>query len=271
MKYYRLISFYLLISILGLFTWWFSTEDFSKNVPSLTVAEQDIMKENYQAPFNMVFHFYQAVENNDWEKIRTLVTPVWWGEMHRSGYKQKWEIMIEDDPSINFVMFLVAGQNIDMEKGYAWIMGKADWTSAQRKMDDENVTIFLVKQDQEWKISSIRINIPVEVVEDFYQTINEGRFRQLPAYCTEKYWRKLKAGEVIDSLRADWEKNRTGVYCVFYLKDFGISRNKAWVKGDVLWNPLTSRANETQTTVFLTNINNGWKIEKITGHWEGEK
>ncbi|MGI6684735.1 MAG: hypothetical protein ACOX47_04470 [Bacillota bacterium] len=271
MKYYRLFSFYLLVSLLALFSWQFAKWEPGKSELSVSVSKQEMIVENYQAPINLVFHFYQAIENNDWEQVKTLVTPVWWGEMHRSGYRQKWQKMIEDDPSIDFVMFLVTSQNVDLENNFAWVMGKVDWASKKQEMDDENETVFFIKQDNEWKISSIRLNIPVEVVEDFYQSINAGKFRELPDYFTKEYGEMLNRGEVIKSLRADWQKNQSGVYCVFYLHDFGISRNKAWVKGDVLWNPLTSRVKETPTTVFLTNINNGWKIEKITGHWEGEK
>lgn len=271
MKYYRRITFCLLVSFCVLFTWQFAREEVNKNELSVTVLEQEMIRADYREPFNLVFHFYQSIENNDWEKIRELVTPVWWGEMHRSGYKQKWQKMMEEDPSIDFVMFLVAGQNIDIEGNYAWVMGKVDWTSSKQIMDDENETVFFIKENGVWKISSIRINVPVEVVEDFYQRINEGRFRQLSEYLTREYYSILERGEVIDSLIADWKKDKTGVYCVFYLDDFGIKRDKAWVKGDVLWNPLTSRIKETPVTIFLTNINNGWRIEKITGHWEGEK
>jgi len=276
MKYYRLFSFYLLAICFTFFTWQFTQEHLSGHEHSVVTVEQEtveqeLVRDNYQAPFNLVFHFYRAIENNDWEKIKDIVTPAWWAEMHRSGYKQKWQKMIEDDPSINFVMFLVAGQKVDLENNYAWIMGKVDWTSAKQKMDDENETVFFVKEGNEWKISSIRINIPVEVVEDFYQVVNEGRFREISSYLTKDLWNKLERGEVIDSLKADWKKNKTGVYCVFYLHDFGITRDQAWVKGDVLWNPLTDRVNETHVTIILENINNGWKIGKIVGHWEGEK
>jgi len=272
MKYYRMITFSLLLSFLGLFSWQFFQQEQEERVLATVSVDQKKIDESYQAPFNLVYHFYESIEKNDWDKVKSFVTPVWWGEMHRLGYKQKWQKMVQDDPSIRFVMFLVAGQKIDIDNNFAWVMGKVDWVSSRQIMDDENETVFFIKdKNNEWKISSIRMNIPVETVEDFYQTINQGNFDQIPSFLTKGQWNKIDKGEVIDSLKSDWKNNQTGVYCVFYLHDFGINQNEAWVKGDVLWNPLSSKVRETQVTLFLTNVNKGWKIDKITGHWEGEK
>lgn len=273
MKYYRIISLSLLLFCFSIFSWQFFQSEQEKEELSPVSARQEMnrLDETFHEPFNLVYHFYQAIEKNDWEKVEGIVTPAWWAEMHRAGYKQKWQKMIQDDPSINFVMFLVASQKIDTENDAAWVLGKVDWASSQKKMDDENETVFFIKQDQKWKISSIRLNMPVEIVEDFYQTIMEGDFRKIPVYLTKEYWDKLDAAEVFDSLQDDWQKNRTGVYCIFYLEDFGASGNRAWVKGDVLWNPLTPKVKETPVTIFLTNTDKGWKMEKIVGHWEMEK
>lgn len=271
MKFYRIISFFLLVSFLGLFSWQFFQLELEKQELTPVSVDPNRINESYQAPFNLVYHFYEAIEKNNWDQVESLVTSVWWGEMHRSGYKQKWQKMIQDDSSIRFMMFLVAGQKIDIDNNFAWVMGKVDWVSSRQIMDDENETVFFIKENNEWKISSIRMNIPVETVDDFYQTINQGNFRQIPSFLTKGLWERIDRGEIIDSLKADWQNNKTGVYCVFYLHDFGISQNEAWVKGDVLWNPLISKVRETPVTIFLTNVNEGWKIDKITGHWEGEK
>lgn len=272
MKIYRLFSFLFMVSFLGLFTWQFSQLDLKNSELSPVLAEQKKISGNYQKPFNLVYQFYEAIEKNEWEKVKEIVTPIWWGEMHRSGYKQKWQEVIKNDASINFVMFLVSSQKVDTENNYAWVIGKADWVSSNQVMDDENVTVFLIKEKNEWKINSILINMPVETVEDFYETINEGKFHQISSYLSKELWKKLDRSEIIDVLKSDWKKNKSGVYCVFYLQDFGINGNQSWVKGDVTWNPLTAEVNETPVTIYLTNHNEkGWTIDKIVGHWEGEK
>lgn len=190
--------------------------------------------------------------------------------MHRSGFKQKWQSLVAEDPTVNFVMFLVSDQKVDLEDGQAWIRGKVDWVSTRQKMNDEHETIFFVREPDGWKINSIQVNWPVETVETFYEMINEGKFHRMAAFLVPKYRDLLERSEVISSLKSDWKKNRTGVYCVFYLRSFQVRIDSAWVSGEVLWNPLTGRERETPVTIFLKR-NGDWKIEKITGHWEISK
>jgi len=264
MRLYRYICTFLIICSLGYFVF---VEQ--KNSATTTVNAGSI-DEDYQAPFNLVYHFYQAIEKNDWKKVKTLVTPTWWAEMHRSGYRQEWESQLKSDPTINFVMFLVTDQRIDFDNNWAWVMGKVDWASARKKMDDNSETVFFIRDKNAWKISSIRINLPVEVVDHFYFSLSEGDFRKIPSFFIREYWKLLEQAGIIESLKKDWEKNDTGVYCVFTLDNFGIREENAWVKGDVIWNPLTKNQKETPVTIHLVD-NNGWKIKKIVGHWEIKK
>ncbi|MDD4752192.1 MAG: hypothetical protein PHT78_02920 [Desulfitobacteriaceae bacterium] len=267
MKAYRLVSGTIVFISFVMFSWWFQKGTEHLYIPT---ASSQVIDEDYQAPFDLVYYFYHAIENNDWDKIKNMVTPEWWAEMHRSGYRQKWQNAVEKDPSLDFVMFLVANQKIDLEDGWAWVMGKVDWVSGKRRIDDENETIFFIRGKDKWMISSIRLNLPVEVVDRFYEAINDGKFQEMMSLVTPEYWELLTRGEIINSLKQDWEKNRTGVYCVFFLNDFGISPYRGWVKGDVLWNPLTDGEKETPVTLILVN-ENGWKIEKINGHWNQTK
>lgn len=269
MRIYRFISLAALCSCFLIFI----SFSFYKNLVDLPAGTDNSIinpEQDYQAPFNLVYHFYRALGEGDWEQIRKLSTPVWWAEMHRSGFYQKWDILVKNDSSINFVMFLVAEQKIDLKNNLAWVKGKVDWSSSQQKIADENVTVFFVKEANIWRINSIRNNLPVDLVDDFYQSINEGKFRKISVYTTKNYWNTLTQSGIIDSLKTDWRINKTGVYCVFHLDDFRIQGNEAWVKGDVNWNPLTKKEKETPVTIFLIN-SNGWRIRKIVGHWEINK
>ncbi|MGI6066139.1 MAG: hypothetical protein ACOYI2_06570 [Bacillota bacterium] len=266
MKVYRFFSGIIILFSLVMFAW-----GFQKGMAHLSIpAAGQVIDGDYQAPFHLVYYFYHAIENNDWKKIKTLVTPEWWAEMHRSGYRQKWQNAVKADDSLDFVMFLVANQKVDLENGWAWVMGKVDWVSAKKRIDDENETVFFIRDKDGWKISSIRLNLPVEIVDKFYEAINDGKFRAMSSLVTPQYWELLTRGEVIKSLEKDWGANRTGVYCVFFLNDFGVSSNRGWVKGEVLWNPLTDREKETPVTLILVN-ENGWRIDQINGHWQPVK
>ncbi len=166
MKYYRImISIFLLIS-LGYFSFLFFDYDQQKeNLSSFSV--QDPINGNFEALFTLIYQYYQAIEVNDWTKIKTLVTPGWWAEINRSGYKEKWQNLIKNDPTIDFVMFMVIDQKNDQIDDFSWVIGKANWASSKQKMEDENQTIFFSKENDKWKISQIRLNLPVETVDNF--------------------------------------------------------------------------------------------------------
>ncbi|ATW24346.1 hypothetical protein [Candidatus Formimonas warabiya] len=272
MRPYRIISLFFLLIVFGYFGEHFYLSELEDRAVLSVTSQNQTRSEDDPEPFHLVVQFYDAVEKNNWGKVKDLVTPEWWVEMYRSGYMEKWQTQVRQDPSLDFVMFLATGQKMDERNGLAWAMGKVDWVSSKQKMHDENEILSFTKQKDGWRISSIQVNRPVELVDEFYQTITAGQFEKLPSFLSAPLGQLWKSGELTASLKSDWAKSKTDVYCVFYLEDFVVQENQAWVKGVVLWNPLTPQALETPVTLSLTQTNDlDWKINKISGHWEIEK
>jgi len=243
-----------------------------KNVQSGNIkGESSIIEVKIDTPFDTVFHFFKAVENNNWELARVLVTPSLWEYLQKTGFDKKWERIKREDPSLRFMLFVVGNHFFDEEKGEGWLMGKADWSSELGKDYDFNSTIFLKRIGGTWKITKMLSISSVKTVDDFYKAINNGDFLRVQQLLTRRYWMNLKAKGVIDALQKEQFSFRKGVYVVFYADDFVEKKNEAWVKGDVIWKPLTRQEKEIHVNVHLLKENNAWKIDKIIGHWDEEK
>jgi len=231
-----------------------------------------IIEVKIDTPFDTIFHFYKAVEANNWELVRALITPALWDYLQKSGFAQKWEQMKKQDPSLRFILFVVKNHSIEEEKGEGegWVMGKADWTSDFKNASDFTRTIFLKKIEGSWKITRILSIASVETADNFYQAINEGNFERARQLATEAYWDRLRARGVIDALKKEQAAFENGVYVVFYADDFVEKKREAWVSGDVIWKPLTAEEKEIHVDICLIR-QNGWKVDKIIGHWEEAK
>ncbi|HBT19986.1 MAG TPA: hypothetical protein DEA47_01240 [Peptococcaceae bacterium] len=261
----------LCLGILGLFHF-LNTDINYKNVQSGNVkGESSIIEVKIDTPFDTVFHFYKAVEGNNWELARVLVTPSLWEYLQGTGFDKKWENIKRKDPSLRFMLFIVRNHFFDEEKGEGWMMGRADWSSDMGKDYDFNSTVFLKKIGETWKITKIMSVSSIETVDNFYKAINEGNFLRMQELLTRRYWIKLKSSGVIDALQREQFAFRKGVYVVFYADDFVEKKNEAWVKGDVIWKPLTKQEKEIHVNIHLIKENNVWKIDKIVGHWNEEK
>jgi len=185
-----------------------------------------IIEVKIDTPFDTIFHFYKAIEANNWELVKALVTPALWDYLQKSGFAQKWEKMKEQDPSLRFILFVVRNHFIEEEKGEGWIMGKADWTSDFKDASDFTRTIFLKKIEGNWKITRILSIAAVETADNFYQAINEGNFEKARQLATEAYWDRLRASGIIDALKREQAAFENGVYVVFYADDFVEKKGK---------------------------------------------
>ncbi|NLO89619.1 MAG: hypothetical protein GX088_04740 [Clostridia bacterium] len=234
-------------------------------------GDSSIIEVKIDTPFDTVFHFFKAVESNNWELARVLVTPSLWEYLQKNGFDKKWERIKREDPSLKFILFVVGNHFFDEKKGEGWVMGKADWSSGIGKDYDFNSTIYLKKVGDTWKITRMQGISSVKTVDDFYKAINNGDFMRVQQLLTRRYWRNLKARGVIDALQREQFSFRKGVYVVFHAHDFVEKENEAWVKGDVNWRPLTKQEKEVNVNVHLLKENNARKIDNIIGHWGEEK
>ncbi|MDN5347450.1 MAG: hypothetical protein PWP65_1014 [Clostridia bacterium] len=222
-------------------------------------------------PFDVIYSFYKAVEQNDPEKVKEITTPALWEFLKRDRFLERWQRRKRVDPGLRFVLFLVSEQNLDEAAGTAWARGQAQWQSPRRGVISATHTIFLQRLGGKWKIKEIQHNTPIEAADDFYQAIEDADWKRLQSLTLEAYWRRLEAGGVIRALQKERQESKSGVYVVFYIYDFAQSGNRAWVKGDVLWRPLSAAEKETPVIVELQKEKDKWLVAKISGHWEAAK
>jgi|GEM_PF-1145948 len=224
------------------------------------------------SPFDTIYYFYKAIEEGKEEKVQELVTPELWSHLKEEGFLQQWQARKNMEPGLRFVIFLVSEQNVDEEAGRAWARGQAEWDSPRKGIISSEETIRLVRFGDTWKIASIESESPVHAADEFYRAIQQGDWNRMRSLLDPDYWRRLNSAGIISALKKDRQGNSGGVYLVFYISDYGfVDKDVAWVKGDVIWRPLTPESFETPATLSLRKTNKGWVITRITGHWEIRK
>lgn len=266
-KSVRLLLFSTILLIAIIFTYMLIKTTKEKN-SSLTLASTNSFLNN---PFEVIDSFYWAFSNTDWNYVQAVTTPALFNYLRESGLIARWELIKKQDPSIQYVMFLVLDSHVDPIKGKAWALGRVSWKSSRRRISDYNETIFLRLINDQWKIIRIRVHPSVEVVSEFYRAIQDADWRHFHELLTERYWRCLKTTGVVRALINDRSQITSGVYVIFIATNFAESDSHAWVKGDVIWQPLSRWQKEVTVTLFLVREPTGWKIDGIQGHWEQVK
>lgn len=223
------------------------------------------------SPFDVIYFFYKAIEEGNSQKVSELVTPELWTRLKQEGFWEEWQARKNLEPNLRFVLFLVSEQNVDEAAGRAWARGKAEWESPRRGLISAEETIHLVKSGQTWKITAIESNSPLQTANEFYNAIQQANWSRLPSLVDPDYWKRLTAAGIITALKKDRRSTTSGVYVVFYVNDFATSGDKAWVKGDVIWHPLSPNTFETPVTLSLKKVGSRWLITNIAGHWEIKK
>ncbi len=222
-------------------------------------------------PFTVIDSFYRAFAENNWDYVQALTTPALFRYLNESGLISRWELIKKQDPSIQYVIFLVLDSHVDMLRGEAWALGRASWKSARRRIPDYNETVFLRLVNGQWKVVQIRVHASVEVAGDFYQAIQDADWQRFRTLLTDRYWNRLETTGVIPALIKDRAQVTSGVYVVFIVTDFTELDSRAWVTGDVIWCPLSKWGKEDTVKVLLVREPTGWKIDGIRGHWEQTK
>ncbi|MDN5344912.1 MAG: hypothetical protein PWQ18_1025 [Clostridia bacterium] len=108
-----------------------------------------------QAPFAIIFDFYQALSAGREEQAAALVTPDWQPNLTKSSLWQKWQQRRQEDPSLRFVFFLLKEQGLDPRAGTAWARGSAEWVSSRAGNLSLPQTVTLVNLKGQWKIKNI--------------------------------------------------------------------------------------------------------------------
>ncbi|GFN23639.1 MAG: hypothetical protein IMW96_11230 [Thermoanaerobacteraceae bacterium] len=220
------------------------------------------------SPFDVIYLFYKAVEEGNGEKVRELVTPELWTKLQQEGFLEEWRARKNLEPELRFVLFLVSDQSVDEDSGRAWARGRAEWESPRRGLISTEETVHLVRRGETWLIESIERNSPLQAANEMYHAIEQADWSRLRAVLEPSYWRKLNAAGIISALKKDRRSSTSGVYVIFYINDYAVSGNKAWVKGDAIWHPLSPGTYETPVTLSLQKVGRRWLITSIQGHWE---
>ncbi|MGB9781502.1 MAG: hypothetical protein ACPLSY_01365 [Moorellaceae bacterium] len=223
------------------------------------------------SPFDVIYLFYKAVEEGDGRKVRELVTPDLWNRLQQEGFLQQWQARKNLEPELSFVLFLVSEQHVDETTGQAWAQGRAEWKSPRRGIISSEETIRLVRSGDTWKISALESDTPLQAANELYNAIQQADWSRLRSLIESTYWRSLTAAGIISALKKDRQSTTSGVYVVFYARDFALSGNQAWVKGDVIWKPLSPDTYETPATISLIRAGPRWVVTHIAGHWEIKK
>ncbi|MGI9952528.1 hypothetical protein V3F56_09225 [Moorellaceae bacterium AZ2] len=223
------------------------------------------------SPFDVIYLFYKAVEEGNEQKVRELVTPEFWTKLQQEGFLEEWRARKNLEPELRFVLFLVSDQSVDESAGRAWAQGRAEWDSPRRGLISSEETVRLVRSGETWKIESIERDSPLQAANEFYHAIEQADWGRLRALLEPGYWRKLNAAGIIAALKEDRRSSTSGVYVVFYINDFAVAGDKAWVKGDAIWHPLSPDTYETPVTLSLQKVGRQWLITAIQGHWEIKK
>ncbi|HAA90370.1 MAG: hypothetical protein XD63_0775 [Thermoanaerobacterales bacterium 50_218] len=222
-------------------------------------------------PFMIIDKFYQAFSETNWDYVRSLTSPAMFAYLEKSGLLERWETIKREDPTIRFGMFLILDSHLDLLKGEAWALGRVCWESKKRVLPEYHETIFLRLLEGQWKIVQIRIQPSVETAIQLYQSIQNADWKRFRELLTDRYWQRLHSRGVIEALKKDRSENKTGVYVIFLVRDFAETESRAWVQGDVIWNPLSQWQKEDSITIFLVREPEGWKVDFIRGHWENGK
>ncbi len=151
----RTVKYFALGLILGVgLTWsWFAcntkTQGGEPALPAAATARE-------QAPFEVIYNFYQALSEGKEDQIAELVTPEFWNTMKNAGLLQTWQQRRQQDPSLRFVIFLLKEQEADLKAGTARARGSAEWVSAREGKLSVPQTVTLLKARGIWRIKDIK-------------------------------------------------------------------------------------------------------------------
>ncbi|KYH30908.1 hypothetical protein [Neomoorella mulderi] len=141
--------------ILGIgLTWgWFSFSEKNKAEPALPALAPASQQ---QAPFAVIYNFYQALATGREDQLSLLVTPELLITLQKNQFLQKWQQRRQQDPSLRFVFFLIKEQEVDLKTGTARARGNAEWVSARQGTLSVPQTIIILNDQGKWKIKDIK-------------------------------------------------------------------------------------------------------------------
>ncbi|WP_406678550.1 hypothetical protein [Moorella sp. ACPs] len=143
-----------LILGIGLTLGWFSFSEKNKTsepaLPALAATSQQ------QAPFAVIYSFYQALATGREDLLSTLVTREFGAALKSTSLLQRWQQRRQQDPSLRFVFFLIKEQEVDLKTGTARVRGSAEWVSSRQGTLSVPQTIIILNEQGTWKIQDIR-------------------------------------------------------------------------------------------------------------------
>jgi hypothetical protein len=141
--------------VLGIgLTWgWSSCSARNNKVVPSTPALADISQQ--QAPFEIIYKFYHALDENKTEQLAELVTPEFLAQLNGQQEAYKYFKLQDEDPSLRFAFFLITEKELDLNAGQARVKGSAEWVSTSRGAFSVPQTVTLINYQGEWKMSSI--------------------------------------------------------------------------------------------------------------------
>ncbi|NLW07695.1 MAG: hypothetical protein GX039_06930 [Clostridia bacterium] len=141
--------------ILGISLTWGWTSCSARKADPVPVVSALAGVSQQQAPFAVIYDFYQALEESRTDQLAVLVTPKFLTQLKENqGALQCFE-RLEEDPSLRFAFFLITEQELDLQSGQARVKGTAEWVSATKGAFSIPQTITIINLHGKWKINSI--------------------------------------------------------------------------------------------------------------------
>ncbi|PRR75547.1 hypothetical protein MHOCP_12100 [Moorella humiferrea] len=139
---------------IGLTSWWFLFNEKWINSPpaqtALTVSNER------QEPFAVIYTFYRALAAGKEEELAAVVTADFNVSEKYNFLLKEWRQRRQQDPTLQFVFFLIKEQEIDWKKGIAHVKGYVELVSSRKEVISIPQTITILNEKGIWKIHDIQ-------------------------------------------------------------------------------------------------------------------
>ncbi len=113
-----------------------------------------IVEIRVQPSVEAAIQLYQSIQNADWKRFRELLTDRYWQFLHSRGVIEALKKDRSEDDTGVYVIFIV--KNFVETKNQAWVQGDVIWHPLKQWQKEDSVTIFLVREQEGWKVDFIR-------------------------------------------------------------------------------------------------------------------
>lgn len=111
--------------------------------------------QNLQSPLTVIYDFYLALDKGSENELLQLLTPGFASEINQNSIINSIKKRKQEDPSLQFLFFLVTEEYLDPSGNRVRVQGRSEWKSAASNPISIPQVVTLMYQHAQWQIESI--------------------------------------------------------------------------------------------------------------------